>query len=575
MNDSSHPHYADGQPIQNGDAVLVQGLYGARVEMSIPGVRPTVVVEMAHGSRRLKLYQGPNTERLVLVERRSGDFVRATFEWLSQRAASGEVKAQYGVGYAHQFGLGAAIDPARAAEWFTKAASKGDAEAQASLGAMYSTGDGVRRDEVKAVEWYRKAAEQGESTAQYGLARAYQEGLGVPVDYVQCVRWYRAAADQGLTVAMCNLADKYEHGMGVEQDFAKAYELYMKSARSGVAAAMVGLSGLYKDGHGVERNAEQATKWARDAVRAGWPGKELLDVLHPEKPLQLSESQRAALASHHQLWVQRAQRTASIEPAKIVPAIAALYRAAQLPTPRVVIVPSPIVMIFAGCIASYILDKEKADPGYRSRISLPEQPEGGPARETVRAIAMAIRNGDSASVADVSIDPFEATFLATYHPADVASANAMDAAVIREIQQSFDPDPLMALYNAVHEPLQDPFGNSSFTKRLSAEVDEWGRPLARAIFGGDEEADAAVKTVCDWFRHVRGGNSGAYWEYNLTAARDVVGLKLAEFAAYEPWEACAIRGSFRFMHEKFCMVCDFPAEIGGKAAYRWRDGWSV
>ncbi len=47
------------------------------------------------------------------------------------------------------------------------------------------------------------------------------------------------------------------------------------------------------------------------------------------------------------LWIARAMRTAPIEPDKIIPAIEGLYAAAGLKKPRVVIVPSPLVMAFA------------------------------------------------------------------------------------------------------------------------------------------------------------------------------------------------------------------------------------
>ena len=71
----------------------------------------------------------------------------------------------------------------------------------------------------------------------------------------------------------------------------------------------------------------------------------------------------------------------------------------------------------------------------------------------------------------------------------------------------------------------------------------------------------------------------------LTACRDILGLELKEHAAYACWEQAAIHGGFRVMHEKFCMVSDFPeflvvdeqsrphCETG--PSHRWRDGWSL
>lgn len=76
----------------------------------------------------------------------------------------------------------------------------------------------------------------------------------------------------------------------------------------------------------------------------------------------------------------------------------------------------------------------------------------------------------------------------------------------------------------------------------------------------------------------------AYDAY-LTAARDILGLRLSPHAAYAHWEQAAIEGSFRVMHEEFCIVSDFPEIIKvdtenrphceNGPSHRWRDGWSL
>ncbi len=62
----------------------------------------------------------------------------------------------------------------------------------------------------------------------------------------------------------------------------------------------------------------------------------------------LTEAERAAMAEHVKQWTARAFRTDPIEPDKITSAIHGMYRAAKLKEPRVVIVPSPLVMAIAG-----------------------------------------------------------------------------------------------------------------------------------------------------------------------------------------------------------------------------------
>ena len=61
--------------------------------------------------------------------------------------------------------------------------------------------------------------------------------------------------------------------------------------------------------------------------------------------------------------------------------------------------------------------------------------------------------------------------------------------------------------------------------------------------------------------------------------------RLKEHENYKFWEDAAIHGTFRVMHEKFCIVSDFPEHLGihdqnrahGQEgpSHRWRDGWAL
>jgi len=73
----------------------------------------------------------------------------------------------------------------------------------------------------------------------------------------------------------------------------------------------------------------------------------------------ITAEEKVRLDAHAQLWVGRAMRTAPIDPAKITPAIEALYAAGGLKKPRVIIVPSPAVMAFAYSFASAVLYQRK------------------------------------------------------------------------------------------------------------------------------------------------------------------------------------------------------------------------
>jgi hypothetical protein len=89
----------------------------------------------------------------------------------------------------------------------------------------------------------------------------------------------------------------------------------------------------------------------------------------------------------------------------------------------------------------------------------------------------------------------------------------------------------------------------------------------------------------NWSSVYQGGAYWAQYDSYLTAMRDILGLRLPEHANYKYWEEAAIHGTFRVMHEKFCIVSDFPevlkiddqnrAHGQDGPSHKWRDGWSL
>ncbi|WP_212748070.1 hypothetical protein, partial [Pseudoalteromonas piscicida] len=61
----------------------------------------------------------------------------------------------------------------------------------------------------------------------------------------------------------------------------------------------------------------------------------------------ITAREKELMDEHARLWISRAMRTDPIEADKIVPAIEGIYAAAGWKRPRIVIVPSPMVMAFA------------------------------------------------------------------------------------------------------------------------------------------------------------------------------------------------------------------------------------
>ena len=68
----------------------------------------------------------------------------------------------------------------------------------------------------------------------------------------------------------------------------------------------------------------------------------------------ITPEEKLAMDAIAQKWIGVAMRTDPIEQEKIIPAIHRLYEAAGLKKPRVVIVPSPLVMAFAYGAAAWI-----------------------------------------------------------------------------------------------------------------------------------------------------------------------------------------------------------------------------
>ena len=94
-----------------------------------------------------------------------------------------------------------------------------------------------------------------------------------------------------------------------------------------------------------------------------------------------------------------------------------------------------------------------------------------------------------------------------------------------------------------------------------------------------------IENTKKWSTVYQGGAHWAQYDSFLTAMRDVIGLRLPEFKKYKFWEEAAIHGTYRVMHEKFCIVSDFPVMIKmddenrahgqDGPSHSWSDGWQL
>lgn len=136
-------------------------------------------------------------------------------------------------------------------------ARAGDVRAQFSVGSAYDWGRGAPRDGAQVKKWYLLAAEGGLAEAQNSLGSV----LEAEKSYSEAFHWYQQAAAQGLALATNNLGQLYDTGRGVTQDRQKAFELYSKAGDQGDPLAMWNIATLYGSGALGEKDMMSACIW--------------------------------------------------------------------------------------------------------------------------------------------------------------------------------------------------------------------------------------------------------------------------------------------------------------------------
>jgi hypothetical protein len=88
---------------------------------------------------------------------------------LRAAAATGDVRAQLGLGVLLMSDENVRKDPVEAARWFAKAAERGDAEALFRLGQLHENGEGMPKNQQKAAVFYGRALAAGSAKASAKL----------------------------------------------------------------------------------------------------------------------------------------------------------------------------------------------------------------------------------------------------------------------------------------------------------------------------------------------------------------------------------------------------------------------
>lgn len=301
-----------------------------------------------------------------------------------------------------------------------------------------------------------------------------------------------------------------------------------------------------------------------------------------------------------QRWTRLALRTTPIERTEIAAAIAALYRRAGLSAPRVVVVPSPGAMAFAGTLAAYVWERRTTDAAFDPIVD-PSAPYSVPAEfqglaaATQRAVQEATSPRTRLDNGSPPAQVWDATLESSYAPADVATVGALDQAKWLQARDALEAlDALSYWHEALRDAMRDAFGGPRPTDVMAAAMREWSIPLARLMLGSDADAERVVSSASDWWRESRAGNLGLYDTACIAAARDVHQLRLSAHEAFADWESAATGCGYQYLHPEFCLVSDFPEALDetrmrhptqvrsrpleerrASPGMRWRDGWVI
>lgn len=147
-------------------------------------------------------------------------------------------------------------------------AAQGDAEAISTLGWMHETGKGALVDPAKAVSLYRTAIAKGDAFGEWRMGVMIDEGKA-PGTHQQAVALFRKAAADKSPGATASLGMMHAAGRGVARDYEAAMRYYQAAARMGSAHGLEGIGVLYANGQGVARNMSEALAHWLVAASAG------------------------------------------------------------------------------------------------------------------------------------------------------------------------------------------------------------------------------------------------------------------------------------------------------------------
>ena len=171
-------------------------------------------------------------EWIHLKELQTADPVRA-LESLQSLSQQGSVNAMLRLGWAHERGIGTAVDLKQAETWYLRAREGGSvSDANDRLGSIYWG----RKDYANACTAFAAGAAANNLRCMYWLGRMYRDGLGIDKQPETARTLFEQASLQGNLFARIALARLLMSGrFGVAKIF-KGFNLYLVTLKNAMAA---------------------------------------------------------------------------------------------------------------------------------------------------------------------------------------------------------------------------------------------------------------------------------------------------------------------------------------------------
>ena len=230
---------------------------------------------------------------------------------------------------------------------------------------------------------------------------------------------------------------------------------------------------------------------------------------------ELTDDHRAQLPAWRDKWIANAMSTAPMtdkEREICRDAVRRLYQAANLPPPpRIVFVPSPFVLRFAGGFASAI---------------------------------WYLRKSVDSSIAKT------ATYAATRDATDDATGDATRDATYDATGDATDA----ATHDATRDATRDATYAATWYRLALSSISA----VAKELLGTHQQF--GLQCAQGAYQMWQGGNQWSAWESFLSFFREIAKLPI-DYSKYDAWQQLALHSGPRIVHSQFCMISDRPRTL--------------